>query len=85
MEIDKWIDGYKVRSFPWIDRKNIYVNVQYYKPGSSLNQPPAMDKSVLIADNITGRKLVYEFTSTLVQYISMLTIPINGMAYINAE
>ena len=25
MEIDAWIDGCQVRSFPWIDGKRIYV------------------------------------------------------------
>lgn len=85
MNIDKWVDGYKVRAFPWIDGKNIYVNVQYYKPGSSINRPPAMDKSALIKDDGAGRRFVYEFTSTCVAYIASLLIPAGGMAHINAE
>ena len=85
MNIDKWIDGYKVRVFPWIDGKSIYVNVQHYVPGSSLSQPPSMDKSALVADNAAGRRLVYEFTSTCAAYIAQLTIPAGGMAHINAE
>ena len=75
MEIDAWIDGYKVRSFPWIDGKRIYVNVQYYKPGSSLSQPPAFDKSAFIVDDEVGRRFVNEFTHTMVNYISRLNIP----------
>lgn len=85
MEFDKWVDGYKVRIFPWIDGKNIYVNVQYYAPGSSLSQPPAMDKSALVKDNASGRRLVYEFTATCAAYIASLLIPEGGMAHINAE
>ena len=85
MEINKWIDGYKVRVFPWIDGKNIYVNVQYFSPGSSTSQHPAFDKSALIADNAEGRRLAYEFTSTCVAYIAKLQIPDGGMAHINAK
>jgi len=29
MELDRWIGSYNVRSFPWIDGKRIYFNVQY--------------------------------------------------------
>jgi hypothetical protein len=85
MEFDKWVDGYKVRAFPWIDGKNIYVNVQYYKPGTSISQPPAMDKSALIEDNAAGRRFVYECTSTCTAYIASLPIPLGGMAHINAK
>ena len=85
MEIDTWVDGYKVRVFPWIDGKSIYVNIQYYAPGTSLSPPPAMDKSALIVDNAAGQRLVYEFTSTCAAYIAGLPIPAGGMAHINAE
>lgn len=74
MELDKWIDTYKVRAFPWIDGKTIYVNVQYFVPGQSIVQPPKWDKSVLISDNDDGRRLVYEFTHSLIQYISRLNL-----------
>lgn len=84
MEIDKWADGYKVRAFPWIDGKNIYVNVQYYAPGTSLSQPPAIDKSALVADDVAGRRFVYEFTSTCAAYVANLPIPAGGTAHINA-
>jgi len=47
MEMDKWISGYKVRSFPWIDGKHIYFNVQYYKPGQSIEKPPESLKKLL--------------------------------------
>ncbi|NLE04931.1 MAG: hypothetical protein GX638_09030, partial [Crenarchaeota archaeon] len=58
MEIDKWISGYKVRSFPWIDGKHIYFNVQYFTPGQSVEQPPVWDKTVYIADNESSRLLI---------------------------
>ena len=85
MEINTWVDGYKVRVFPWIDGKSIYVNIQYYAPGTSLSQPPAMDKSALIVDNAAGHRLVYEFTGACAAYIAGLPIPVGGMAHINAE
>lgn len=49
MNIDAWVAGYKVRAFDWVDGKNIYMHIEYYKPGSSLSQPPAVEKSFLIA------------------------------------
>lgn len=85
MELDKWVDGYKVRSFPYIDGKSIYVNVCLYAPGASLSQPPAMDKSALIADTAAGRRFVYDFTCTCVTYIAALPIPAGGMARISVE
>ncbi|WP_018703572.1 hypothetical protein [Anaeromusa acidaminophila] len=82
MEVDKWVDGYKVRIFPWIDRKNIYVNIQYYAPGSSLSKPPLLDKSALIEDNPAGRHFAYELTSTCVAYIASLTVQVDRIPHI---
>jgi hypothetical protein len=75
MEIDKWIAGCKVRIFPWIDHKHIYVNVRYFRPGQSIQQPPAWDRTVYITDNPNGRRLAYEFTDTLTHYVSTLNYP----------
>jgi len=69
MELDKWIGSCKIRSIPWIDGKRIYFNVQYYAPGQSIEKPPVWDKTVYITDNIAGRRLVHEFTDSLVNYI----------------
>lgn len=77
MEIDKFIRGYKIRSFPWIDGKRIYFNVQYYAPGQSIEQPPVWDKTVYITDNEAGQNFVYNFTDTLTEYVSRLQIADN--------
>ncbi len=74
MEIDKWVSGYKVRSFPWIDGKRIYFNVQYFRPGQSIEQPPAWDKTVYVTDNTAGRRLVHELTASLVEHVAGMTI-----------
>jgi hypothetical protein len=74
MELDKWIGAYKIRSFPWIDGKRIYFNVQYYKSGQSISRPPVWDKTVYITDNEAGRKLVYEFTDSLVNHVAQMKI-----------
>jgi hypothetical protein len=74
MEIDKWVAGYKVRSFPWIDGKRIYFNVQYYAPGQSIAKPPAWDKTVYITDNAAGQRLVNEFTHSLAEHVAQLQI-----------
>ena len=75
MERDMWIGSYKVRIFPWIDGKRIYCNVQYFKPGASLEKPPVWDKSVYITDNENGRDLAYNFTDTLVNHIAQMVVP----------
>lgn len=77
MDFDKWVGSYKVRAFPWIDGKRIYFNVQYFAPGQSLERPPAWDKTVYITDNAAGRRLVYEFTSSLTQYVANMQIKSN--------
>src|SRR5574344_2821528 len=74
MEIDTWVDGYKVRSFPWIDGKAIYFNVQCYLPGQSLSQPPAWDKTVYITDDAAGRDMAENLTSSLTEYVARLQI-----------
>jgi len=74
MEIDKWVDGYKVRAFPWVDGKHIYFNVQYFAPGQSIARPPIWDKSVYVTDNPAGQRLVYDFTSSLVGHVAQLQI-----------
>lgn len=75
MEIDTWIAGYKVRSFPWIDGKTIYVNVQYFAPGQSIDRPPVFDKSVYVTDNDNGKRLVSDFLDSLVNHIARMEIP----------
>lgn len=83
-EIDKWMGSYKIRSFPWIDGKRIYFNVQYYKPGQSINKPPVWDKTVYIIDNAAGQKLVNDFTDSLVEFVSNMIIKENAEVVITA-
>ena len=74
MEIDTWVEGYKVRSFPWIDGKTIYFNVQYYAPGQSIAKPPIWEKAVYITDNDAGRNLVSNFISSLTVHVAQMQI-----------
>ena len=74
MEIDKWVSGYKVRSFPWIDGKRIYFNVQYFAPGQSIERPPVWDKTVYITDNDAGQRLLTDYLDSLVNYVARMTI-----------
>lgn len=75
MEIDAWVSGYKVRSFPWIDGKTIYFNVQYYLSGQSLSQPPAWDKTVYITNDAAGRDMVENLTASLTECVANMTMP----------
>lgn len=74
MEIDIWVRGYKVRSFPWIDGKRIYFNVQYYIPGQSIQKSPVWDKTVYITDNEAGRNIINNFMDSLVEYVAKMII-----------
>lgn len=78
MEIDKWISGCKVRAFPWIDGENIYVNVQYFAPGQSINHPPIWDKTAYIRNDESGQRFVFDFTHTLVESFISGKIPHNS-------
>jgi len=73
--IDEWIEGYRVRAFPWIDGKRIYFNVRYYVPGQSIEKPPAWDKTVYITDNPAGQRLVCEFLHSLTEHVAKMQIP----------
>lgn len=75
MEIDTWVDGCKVRSFPWIDGKHIYFNVQHFRPGQALSQPPVWSKTVYITDDSAGRDMVINLMHSLVNYVAGLQIP----------
>lgn len=78
MKINEWISGYKVESFPWVDGKTIYFNVQYFACGQSIEQPPVWDKTVYITDNEAGQRLVHDFTDSLVNHIARMQIPKNA-------
>ena len=84
MEIDEWIEGYKVRSFPWIDGKRIYFNVQYYAHGQSISKPPVFDKSVFITDNVAGQRLINDYLHSLVVHVARMKIVNNTEVTITA-
>lgn len=77
MEIDNWVSGYKVRSFPWVDGKRIYFNVQYFAPGQSIERPPVWDKSVFITDNEAGQNLLHDFLDSFVNHVAKMQIAEN--------
>ena len=84
IEIDRWVNGYKVRSFPWVDGENIYFNVRYYKAGQSVEKPPVWDKTVYITDNENGRRIAFELTESLVEYVAKMNIIENTKVVITA-
>ena len=85
MEIDAWVSGYKVRSFPWIDGKTIYFNVQYYRPGQSLSQPPVWSKTVYITNDVAGRDMVENLAASLTEHITNMEIPVGRKIVLTAE
>ena len=85
MEIDAWVSGYKVRSFPWIDGKTIYFNVQYYRPGQSLSQPPVWSKTVYITNDVAGRDMVENLAASLTEHVANMEIPVGRKIVLTAE
>ena len=85
MNFAGWIDGYKVTVSPWVGREHIYVNVQYFKSGASLSQPPEMEKTAFITDNENGRNMVKNYLSTLVHYIARSKIETGERMYITVK
>lgn len=85
MEINKWFGGCLVRVFPWINHKRIYFNARCYRAGQSVHSKPIWDKTVYIADNAKGRKLVYENTDSLVNYVTTMQITDDSEVTITAE
>lgn len=74
MELDTWAHGCKVRAFPWIGGKHIYMNVQYYKPGSRLSDP-TWDRSLLITDNPEGNYALTNLLDSVVVAVERMELP----------
>lgn len=85
MDIDTWVGGYKVRSFPWIDGKTIYFNVQCYRPGQSLSQPPVWSKTVYITNDVAGRDMVENLAASLTEHVANMEIPVGRKIVLTAE
>jgi hypothetical protein len=84
INIDTWIRGYKVMAFNWIDKETIYFNLQYYKSGQSIEQPPVWDKTVYITDNTAGQRLIRDFLDSLVEYVASMQINSGNKVVITA-
>lgn len=68
-EIDRWVSGYKVRAFDWVDGKSIYMNIQYFRPGSSLAKKPAREKSVLFEKTPENEDRIRNYTDSVVRAV----------------
>lgn len=85
MNFDQWIGPYKVRAFQWVNPEQIYFNVQYFAPGQSIEKPPVWDKTVYIANDEAGQRLIREFTHSFVEYVARMQIPDHAKVVITAE
>lgn len=65
--IDGWIAGCKVCAFDWIDGKTIYLNMEYYTPGSSLGRPPAKERTYFITKNDAAEYRLENFLHSIVE------------------
>ena len=72
MNIDTWTGVFKVRAFPWIDGKNIYFNLQTFRPGARVNDPET-DKTVLIHDDDNARHVLSVYLNTLATSVSRMS------------
>lgn len=72
MEIyDKLIgSGTYYTALPWIDKgKSIYVSVEHWKPGQSLESEPNDRYVALIKNDERGRKLAFELLELCAEYL----------------
>lgn len=74
MKFNGWVGSYRVDTFPWIDGKRIYFNVQYFAPGQSLGKPPVWDKTIYITNDVAGQQLVSQWKDSLVEYVANMQI-----------
>lgn len=65
MNIERWINRYKVTAIDWYDGENIYFEIEYYRPGQSLGKSPIWSKSFLIP-NCEEQKIHDHFDSVAV-------------------
>lgn len=85
MNYDGWIEGYKVQIFPWIDDELIYVNVQYYQGGQSLERPPVWDRTIYLKDDDGGQWLLNNRLHSFINAIANMNIPPDARVVITAE
>jgi hypothetical protein len=71
---DGWIGCYKVLAEEWYDHEHIYLNVQYFAPGSNIEKPPVWDKSVYIKDTEKARQMVRDYIHSLVNFVAQMEI-----------
>jgi hypothetical protein len=83
-EIDTWINGCKVRGFPWIDGKYYYLNVQYFMAGSSIHKP-VWEKTVYITINEQCERIIHNYLHSLITHICSMDIPKDGKAVLTFQ
>ena len=76
----EWINGYFVTITT--SPEHIYVRVRQYKPGASVVQPAALDKTVILENSKTNMSFVKAYKGTVAEYIAQLIIPAVGYAVI---
>lgn len=59
-----WIEGYKVEISDWYDGVHDYMNIAYYKPGSSLSHPPFIEHGYLFCK--TERETIMSILNSVV-------------------
>lgn len=76
----EWTNGYFVTITT--NPEHIYVRVRRYKPGASVEQPPELDKTVILENSKINMRFVKSHKSTVAEYIAQLLIPAVGYAVI---
>lgn len=78
--IDGWIAGCKVCAFDWIDGETIYLNMEYYAPGSSLSCQPLKERTYFIKKNDAGEYRMENFLHSIVENLMFrMDIPNNAL------
>lgn len=80
---EEFIEGYFITVTTSSER--IYVRVRWYKPGSSVEQPPDTDKTAILENNEINRRFVKAYKHTLCEYIAQLPVLPDGYVVIKPQ
>lgn len=69
MRIEKWIAGYKVDFSEWIVTGQYLLNIQYFRPGTSIMRPPDREVSHLLM--IAEPERISDYLHSMVEHFAM--------------
>ena len=73
LNIDAWENGCHVTVHDYDDSNVYFMHIAYYKPGSSLSQPPAKERWVHIEKSDDAEYRIRNYLNSIVNHIMFAT------------